>query len=51
MKASWVSVGRFWNHLIACDVLLHRLTLVAAITFLLILSRIYFFANDSVLQF
>ena len=34
-------VGRFWNHLIACVVLSHRLTLVAAITFLLILFRIF----------
>ena len=41
MKASWVSFGRVWNHLIACDVLFHRLTLVAVITFLLILSKIF----------
>ena len=34
-------VGRFWNQLIACVVLFHRLTLVAAVTFLLILSRIF----------
>ena len=41
MKASEVLVGRFWNHLIAWVVRFHKLTLVAAITFLLMLSRIF----------
>ena len=34
-------VGRLWNHLIAFDIFFHRSTFVAAITFLLILSRIF----------
>ena len=36
-----VSFGRFCNYSIACEVLFHRLTLVAAITFLIILSWIF----------